>query len=382
MTIDFGMTKSQFVKEYREKNFYLHRAAVAPGCITWDDINTVLYCTDPKEPYMRLHKDGFIPEEKFTENYSEIGIPRKRILKEAFYDHMRQGATLILNRIEAKSPFIKQLCMEVAKFAEGQTVANAYLAFGGNGSFGNHWDTHDVFAIQLLGRKRWKVCKPTYPLPLPVQTSKDHKEDCPEDAVFDGILEAGDVLYIPRGWWHNALPLEEETFHIAVGVHNAHIVDYVGWVCAKLLPEFIECRKAVRPHADNAGEMAEAAEVIRNALLDPQNMADFSRQIVASERVVSPFSIEKFGRPRSAGIDADTILSLNSSYTAKPAGKDIIVNGFRVKLDASGTSVMHTIAQSAQISLAELGERTAMSQERLAPLVHELAARDLIEIVG
>lgn len=380
--VDFGMLQSQFVKDYREKNFYLHCSAIAQDSINWNDINHILYCTEPKAPYIRLHRDGFVPEEQFTESYSEIGLSRKRILKNVFYEQMRQGATLIFNRIEAKSPFIQQLCMEVAKFSEGQTVANAYLAFCGNGSFGNHWDTHDVFVFQMLGRKRWKIWKPTCLLPLPLQTSKDHKEECPAEPVFDGILEAGDMLYIPRGWWHNALPLEEETFHLAIGVYNAHIVDYVGWVCANLLPRFIECRKAIRPGTDSSQDIDDAAEVIRSALLDPRNVADFSRQIVASERVVSPFAIEKFGRQRKEELAAGTILKLNSSYVGNRACGDIIVNGFRVKLNASSASVVATIAQASQISAGELAKRTALSQEQLGPLVYELASRDLIEIVG
>ena len=71
--------------------------------------------------------------------------------------------------------------------------------------------------MQLLGRKRWILRKPNFEFPLYMQQTKnfpDIKE--PEEIYMDVILEAGDILYIPRGWWHDPLPLDEETFHLAV----------------------------------------------------------------------------------------------------------------------------------------------------------------------
>ena len=67
------------------------------------------------------------------------------------------------------------------------------------------------------GAQTLEVFAPTFPLPLPHQKSKELQHECPLEPVFDGVLEAGDVLYLPRGWWHEAIPLQnEETFFISL----------------------------------------------------------------------------------------------------------------------------------------------------------------------
>ncbi|MBC8726698.1 hypothetical protein F6X37_36005 [Paraburkholderia sp. 31.1] len=45
------------------------------------------------------------------------------------------------------------------------------------------------------------------------------------------------MLYIPRGWWHEAAPLMgEPTFHLAIGAHTAKLVDYLVWIANEVLP--------------------------------------------------------------------------------------------------------------------------------------------------
>ena len=48
------------------------------------------------------------------------------------------------------------------------------------------------------------------------------------------LLEAGDLLYIPRGWWHVAMPLDEPTLHLTVGVNNLTGADFLRWFADRL----------------------------------------------------------------------------------------------------------------------------------------------------
>ena len=43
---------------------------------------------------------------------------------------------------------------------------NAYLTPPGNQGFATHYDTHDVFVLQVDGRKRWRIHPPVLPDPL------------------------------------------------------------------------------------------------------------------------------------------------------------------------------------------------------------------------
>jgi hypothetical protein len=52
--------------------------------------------------------------------------------------------------------------------------------------------------------------------------------------VWEGILEAGSVLYMPRGWWHVAVPLDEPTLHVTLGVRAFLGEDVLRWLAAEL----------------------------------------------------------------------------------------------------------------------------------------------------
>lgn len=86
------------------------------------------------------------------EAYQDVGKTRYRFIKSAIYDYLRNGTTIIYNRIN-NEPFADNLAKQVAQFAQAQTIVSGYLAFGSDSSYGNHWDTRDVFAVQLVGKK-------------------------------------------------------------------------------------------------------------------------------------------------------------------------------------------------------------------------------------
>src|SRR4029079_6334022 len=52
--------------------------------------------------------------------------------------------------------------------------------------------------------------------------------------VFDAVLEDGDALYLPRGWWHVATPLNEPSLHLAVAIVPANGVDLLRWATERL----------------------------------------------------------------------------------------------------------------------------------------------------
>jgi lysine-specific demethylase/histidyl-hydroxylase NO66 len=89
--------------------------------------------------------------------------------------------------------------------------ANAYLTPpGASQGFAPHFDDIEAFCLQLEGRKRWKVYAPrTKQERLPRTSSEDFTENDMEDIkpVLDVVLEAGDMLYMPRGWIHQACTL-------------------------------------------------------------------------------------------------------------------------------------------------------------------------------
>ena len=82
-----------------------------------------------------------------------------------------------------------------------------------------HYDTHDVFSLQVAGEKRWLVYEPAWELPLKHQRYKAETMGEPGEPVLDVTLQAGDTLYLPRGWLHEAKTSETDSLHLTVGVN-------------------------------------------------------------------------------------------------------------------------------------------------------------------
>mmetsp|Transcript_13180 Transcript_13180/g.19388 ORF Transcript_13180/g.19388 Transcript_13180/m.19388 type:complete len:640 (+) Transcript_13180:175-2094(+) len=142
--------------------------------------------------------------------------------------------------------------------------ANAYLtppgAFQG---FSPHYDDVCAFVLQLEGKKHWKVYRPKISERLPRVSSKDYTEDEIKDfeLVLDVILEKGDLLYMPRGWIHQActLPCNDHSLHLTVS-----IMQQWSWV------DYLEL---LLPVALQAAASSETSTSLREGL--PRNFLDY-----------------------------------------------------------------------------------------------------------
>jgi 50S ribosomal protein L16 3-hydroxylase len=74
------------------------------------------------------------------------------------------------------------------------------------GGVGPHFDSYDVFLIQGMGSRRWRIGKQkdkTLIEHLPVRILKNFKPS------HDWILESGDMLYLPPEWAHDGTAIGE-----------------------------------------------------------------------------------------------------------------------------------------------------------------------------
>lgn len=84
-----------------------------------------------------------------------------------------------------------------------------------------HYDSSDVFAVQLQGSKRWAVFEPQDPWPCSRtpqrQLNREEGALVPRGS-FD--LGEGDVLYVPRGWLHDVRNAgDQPSLHASFVVH-------------------------------------------------------------------------------------------------------------------------------------------------------------------
>ncbi|HEX2302688.1 MAG TPA: cupin domain-containing protein [Gaiella sp.] len=127
------------------------------------------------------------------------------------------GVTIVLQALHVNWHPLAVFC-RLLEDALGHAVqANAYYTPRGSQGFAVHHDTHDVLVLQVAGEKRWLLYNPLLELPLKHQRYSsalgEHGE--PTD---DLVLRAGDTLYLPRGWLHQAETSTYDSLHLTIGI--------------------------------------------------------------------------------------------------------------------------------------------------------------------
>ncbi len=334
----------------------LGEGVLSSNVFTWEHFDDILFSWDFSEE-LKIYLDGRVDEKNFVETYFQFGKYKKRIIPSKFYSYIQRGASLVLNKANEKSVIINDICNFISRSTGSISNANGYAACGGTGTFDVHWDTHDVYATQLIGKKRWRVYSPSLEDPLPSQKSK-YCSDKPSVPVMDIILEAGDVLYIPRGWWHEAIPLDnQETFHIAVGVYPVLILDYLNWVIHNKSVRHV----SVRSYLDDAthGTLEKVLENIAGDVLSEENYVDFLTEFESSARHKTNFNTGLFFSKEK--FDKKTV-EYNRIFNKS---RTVFINGMHVEDLDNGLLFAERISQ---INLSEISEDEKRKVKKLISL--------------
>lgn len=149
-----------------------------------------------------------------------------------------RGASIILNDIQKYNRNLLNFVSELQKLTNGRCQGNLYFSMASHQAFGPHFDYHDVFAIHFEGEKVWNIYENIEKSPINHPSFKFSNEDRRKRAgkIIDQVtLRPGDLLYIPRGQYHDALASKNGAMHIAFGLTYFKIIDLMN----SLWPNFI-----------------------------------------------------------------------------------------------------------------------------------------------
>lgn len=135
------------------------------------------------------------------------------------------GSTIILNALDRKLPSLNSFTRALGREFDCRIQCNIYLTPPDAQGFDKHYDTHDVFVLQICGSKRWRIYESGNVLPLPGD-SFDSERDSGGAIVDEFLLQPGDCAYIPRGIVHDAASAEVSSLHVTAGLHGAKWVDF------------------------------------------------------------------------------------------------------------------------------------------------------------
>jgi hypothetical protein len=188
------------------------RAATFARLLPWERLNTLISGEALMSGRVSLARLGRpVP----LEMVSLPGRPKigDWVSPEAVHALCHQGASLVLNSIERQIPAIAAMTAMIERYLRCETITNAYVSFNRDSAFKAHYDPHNVLILQLYGRKRWWCYGQKDAYPLAGKTFAD--EQLPE-AEWEGVLEPGDFLFVPRGDVHRACVEDANSVHLTV----------------------------------------------------------------------------------------------------------------------------------------------------------------------
>lgn len=183
------------------------------------DIDTLIQHSKPKYPRVQLgktNKRGFsleFLEGMGTISVQDYGVPSLQRL----YDAYAQDDTLIVNRLEEYWEPLAHFCRGLEQYFSCLSNASLFLTPKNAQGFLPHFDPCDMLVLQVEGSKIWRIYNSAPELTSPEDNLSYILRELP-DPDREIHLEAGDLLYIPRGCVHEVLTVDEPSLHLAINI--------------------------------------------------------------------------------------------------------------------------------------------------------------------
>ncbi|WP_315098901.1 JmjC domain-containing protein [uncultured Cellulomonas sp.] len=186
-----------------------------------------------RTPFIRLaHEGSVLSPERFTASGGFGAEVSDQVSSEKVLAEFAAGATIVLQGLHRVWPPLVDFARRLVEELGHPAQVNAYVTPPSSQGFSPHYDTHDVFVLQVSGEKHWVIHAPVHPDPLKDQVWTEHRAAVADagrgEPVIDRVLRPGDALYLPRGWIHSATALGDTSIHLTVGMAaytRADVVD-------------------------------------------------------------------------------------------------------------------------------------------------------------
>jgi ribosomal protein L16 Arg81 hydroxylase len=246
-------SKQVFFDEYWEKQPLVakrNQPNYFCSLLSLDEVDRVLTTLDLRYPNVTLkNADRQITADDYTVGGDSLDVAK-------VYQLFGEGATIVLSYLDTVIPTLTSFCRILESEFSFPFQTNVYLTPAQAKGFKSHYDTHDVFVLQVVGTKQWTIYGTPVKLPLAGQDFDPSAHERGEPTL-EFELQAGDLAYIPRGVVHDARSGETVSLHVTVGLLTYTWADlFLEWIAEVSLndPAF---RKALpvafaRPEFDRA----------------------------------------------------------------------------------------------------------------------------------
>ena len=323
-----------------------------------------------------MRADAQIPAGTYTEDVPWRPAPFAgtarvpRVLEE-----FAGGATIVLQGLHLNRAATARYCRELEAWLGHPVQANAYLTPRRSQGFPVHHDTHDVFVLQVSGAKRWLVYEPVLELPLKRQRYSPATR-APGRPSLELTLRAGDTLYLPRGWLHEALTSDADSLHLTIGINVRTWADALHAELDRWAEDDVDARRALPSDAEGAAELAEAFA----AHVAAGDVAAAARDRFVSTR--RPILAGQLAEVRALdGLSPTSLVTRRPSVIADFDGRVLAFEGKRLTFPRHAeTEVAALVTSAAAVRLADLPGR--LDDAGRLVLARRLVREGFLRVVG
>ena len=115
---------------------------------------------------------------------------------------------------------LEDIVMPPEYLDQSRSSGNVFFWFGSAGTITPlHYDQANLMMVQIYGRKKWQIIPPIYTPFLYNNVGVFSEVDCEkpdynkyplfeEVKIIEVVLEPGEIIFVPTGWWHQVKSLE------------------------------------------------------------------------------------------------------------------------------------------------------------------------------
>nr|QEO73889.1 hypothetical protein [uncultured bacterium] len=313
-----------------------------------------------------LHPDGYL---------TQVTTRRGQTLPAANMDRLgrllESGCTVVLDALDSFDSTMEVACRALQWWSREVVQVNIYLTTQNAPGFALHWDDHDVVIVQLAGEKSWEVRGSSRRAPM-YRDAEPNQKPC-EEVVWAGEMHAGDVMHIPRGFWHQATRADQGdgySLHATFGFVKRTGVDWLTWVADRSRE-----RELFRHDLDRFGTRIEMEEeeqtLVANVprLLAAYGISDYLAQREAERPPPRHVATRGVFGPSSAVV---CIADFPPRMERTESTVDVYAGGKKITFAARAEPALRVLLSGHPVNLAKLTEMVNVTDVDAAVLAEPL----------
>nr|WP_295080410.1 cupin domain-containing protein [uncultured Roseateles sp.] len=279
--------------------------------------------------------------------------------------YSKSGWTLLVQGLEQHLDTAYNM-LEQFRFVPEARLDDLMISYATDGGgVGPHFDSYDVFLIQVHGQRRWRIGQ---------QKNAQLRDDVPLKIIAnfepeqEYLMEPGDMLYLPPGWAHDGVAVGE-CMTCSVGFRTPWRAELAKDLLSRLMDDEDQ-HYANKMYADPKQPATATPGLV------PQQLLDFARD--AAERALrEPLALERAlgealtepkpkvwfeaGEPLPEGADAVLDRCSRMLYDAA----HVFINGESFRAAGRDARLMRVFADERRLTAKQLAQLSEGARELL-----------------